>query len=497
MPDLPVPERGEGKLPKLTPRRYQGEIMSEPEKAENSVPSTETATSPAQPAEPPKSDRVTLMREKAAAKRSGPPRPAPVPSLEYQAGYNATKKIDKFDDAMERELQEAMGGLDAVDLLGDPATHDKALVATGGMKMAKVFRVHGQDVFLDLPGGRSQGILPTEQFPEGTPEIGTEVEVNIEGFDNANGLLILSRKGAALAANWDSVTIGMTVEARVTATNKGGLSVDVNGIRGFLPISQVDLYRTEEPEKLVNTKLLCMVTEVDRADQNLVVSRRALMEKEREQNREKLWAELTEGQVYEGIVRSVRDFGAFVDLGGVDGLVHVSEISWTRVKDATQILQPGQKVRVVVLKIDRETRKVGLGLKQLTDSPWANITEKYPPGSVVNGTVSKTMDFGAFVELEPAIEGLIHISELSPQRVRSVTDIVKVGQSVQVMVLTVDPEQRRISLSLKAALPKEAAPEPVASEAEAEEPEAPAKPYRPRTTPLRGGTSNKEWMKKE
>jgi small subunit ribosomal protein S1 len=192
---------------------------------------------------------------------------------------------------------------------------------------------------------------------------------------------------------------------------------------------------------------------------------------------------LAEGQVREGVVRSVKDFGAFVDLGGVDGLLHVSEMSWVRVADATKVVQPGEKVKVQVLKIDHERRKVSLGLKQLTASPWDEAAQKYFPGSVVTGKVSRLADFGAFVELEPAVEGLIHISELSPQRVRRVSEVVQVGQEVQVKVLSVDPNQRRISLSLKAAMKE---PEPEAAE-EPEEEAPPAKPPRPRTTPLRGG----------
>jgi small subunit ribosomal protein S1 len=172
-----------------------------------------------------------------------------------------------------------------------------------------------------------------------------------------------------------------------------------------------------------------------------------------------------------------------VDLGGVDGLLHVSEMSWVRVQDATKVVQPGEKVKVVVLKIDHERRKLSLGLKQLTASPWDAAAQKYFAGSVVAGKVTRLMDFGAFVELEPAVEGLIHVSELAPQRVRRVADVVQVGQEVQVKVLSVDPAQRRISLSLKAALPKE---EPEAAE-EPEEEAPPARPARPRTTPLRGG----------
>jgi small subunit ribosomal protein S1 len=432
-------------------------------------------------------DRVQLQREKTAARLAK--KGARVPSLEKEQTYGYGKQAEAFDADLERELQEAMGGLSEKQMYGEPATSRRPQPGSEGPKKGKVFRIHGPDVFIDLPGGRTQGVMPLLQFPEGPPAIGTEVEVHIEGFDNANGVLLLTRKGAAIEANWDSVSVGQTVEARVTAVNKGGVSVDVNGIRGFMPISQIDLYRVENAEQYVNQKLLCLVTEVDRLEKNLVVSRRALLEKEREENREKLWAELAEGQVRQGIVRSVREFGAFVDLGGMDGLLHVSEMSWTRVKDPNQVVQPGQTVKVVVLKIDRETRKLSLGLKQLTASPWDSAAEKYPSGTVVTGKVSRLMDFGAFVELEPAVEGLIHISELAPQRVRRVTDVVKEGQEVQVMVLNVDKEQRRIALSLKAALPKETEPE---VEEEAEEEEVPVKPPKPRTTPLRGGLGERK-----
>lgn len=462
--------------------------MEKPSETPTTAPETSApeTSAPETPHIQDKPDRVQLLREK-AAQRSKPvetPRP---PSLQHEMTYGFGKKIDAFDDEMERQLQEAMGGMSTEALLGEPEQHGKhgKPAAPEGPKKGKVFRIHGQDVFIDLPGGRSQGVMPLMQFPT-PPKIGEEIEVHIEGFDKANGLLILSRKGAAVEANWESVAEGQIVEARVTETNKGGLAVVVNGIRGFMPISQIELFRVENLEPYVNQRLLCMVTEVDPVERNLVVSRRALLEKEREENREKLWANLAEGQIYQGVVRQVKDFGAFVDIGGVDGLLHVSEMSWERVADARKVLEPGQSVKVVVLKIDREKRKLSLGAKQLVASPWDDAPTKYAPGSTVKGTVSRVADFGAFVELEPAIEGLIHISELAPQRVRRVTDIVKVGQEVQVVVLNVDVAARRISLSLKAALPKE--PEPVEEETPEEEPAAPVKPPKPRTTPLRGGT---------
>jgi small subunit ribosomal protein S1 len=429
-------------------------------------------------------------RQKPPRERNRSPNVGRVPSLEQDLSFGK-KPIDKFDEAMERELQEAMGGLSDQDLYAEESPRARG-TPEPGPKKGKVFRIHGQDVFIELPGGRTQGVLPILQFTEGPPALGTEVEVHIEGFDSANGVYLLSRKGAAVEADWSSVAAGMIVEARVTGTNKGGLEVDVNGIRGFMPISQIELFRVDDTAPYVNQRLRCLVAEVDPVERNLVVSRRALLDKEREENREKLWQELAEGQVRQGIVRSVKPFGAFVDLGGVDGLLHVSEMSWTRVQDAATVVQPGQSLKVVVLKIDRDTRKVGLGLKQLMPSPWDNISEKYHTGSLATGKVSRLTDFGAFVELEPAVEGLIHISELSPQRVRRVMDIVKEGQEVQVIVLSVDPAQRRISLSLKAALAKAAEAEASAEQAAEEaEPEEPEEPPRPRTTPLRGGLNER------
>src|SRR5439155_25889368 len=215
----------------------------------------------------------------------------------------------------------------AKDIYGEPAQQQRprpAGDAKPGALKGKVVSVHNADVFVDVPGGRSQGVLPLMQFPDGPPAPGTEVEVTIEGYDGANGLLLLSRKGAAVSADWSSIAEGMTVEARVTAANKGGLEVDVNGIRAFMPISQIELFRVENIESYINQRLLCLVTEVVPSERNLVVSRRALLEREREESREKLWTTLAEGQVREGIVRSVRDFGAFVDIGGADGLLHVS-----------------------------------------------------------------------------------------------------------------------------------------------------------------------------
>jgi small subunit ribosomal protein S1 len=391
-----------------------------------------------------------------------------------------------LDAEIERELEMALADIGSQSLMPEQPKAKAGAAASPtppGVKRGRVVAVHGPDVFIDA-GGRSQGVLPLLQFPEGKPAVGSEVDVVIEGYDAANGLLNLSRPLAAVAhVDWSSVAEDMIVEARVTGANKGGLEVDVNNIRGFIPISQLDLYRVEDTTPYLNQRLRCLVVEANATERNLVLSRRAVLEKEREQNREKLWAELAEGQVREGIVRSVRDFGAFVDLGGVDGLLHVSEMSWTRVEDPTKVVQPGQKLQVVVTKMDREARKLGLGLKQLLASPWDDIDTRYSTGTIINGKVTRVADFGAFVELEPGIEGLVHISELSHQRVSRVSSVVRVGQVVEVQVLKVDKEAKRVSLSLKGP-----APAPVAAAAEEKaEPEAPPRKLPPLKKPLKGG----------
>src|SRR5262249_42705168 len=270
----------------------------------------------------------------------------------------------------------------------------------------------------------------------------------------------------------------------------GGVEVDVDGIRGFLPISQIDLSRVEDAAMYVNQRFKAIVTEVNPREKNLVVSRRELMEQERAELRERTWAALEEGQVREGVVRSVKDFGAFVDLGGVDGLLPIGEMSWSRIAKADDLVKIGDKVTVKVLKIDRTTRKLTLGLKQLTPSPWEGAAEKYPRGVIVKGKVTKSMDFGASVEPEPGLQGLTHTPELAPTRVRAAADIVKPGQEVEVRILKVEPEVKKIALSLLPDPRKTpAAPEEEGTEGE---PEAPPPPKPERKVPLKGGLGDRD-----
>ncbi|MCI0641151.1 MAG: S1 RNA-binding domain-containing protein [Gemmataceae bacterium] len=474
--------------------------MSEQEKPpEQPAPASTQPASPTPPVAGHAKERDT-KRDAPQGYPSGMPRRRvreAVPTLEQEQRYGGGEfKMKDLDDEIAGELEAALAGISDKDLLGADSSQNvqQAAVQDPARKQGKVLAVHGPDVFVDVPGGRSQGVISLQQFPDGPPEVGTLVDFSIEGYDSANGLLLLSRRGAAVIADWSSVADGMTVEARVVETNKGGLSVDVNGIRGFMPISQIDLYRVENAEQFVNQKLLCIVTDVNKEERNLVVSRRAYLEKQREEQRDKLWVELAEGQVREGVIRSVRDIGAFVDLGGVDGLLHVSEMSWKRGVDPETIVQPGQTVRVAVVKLDRDKRRISLSLKELEGNPWEKIEERFGIGQTVPATITRLMDFGAFAELEPGIEGLIHISELGRNKVWRVADVVKPGDSVSVKILSIDPNERRVSLSLRGAIPEvEVKP---ADDEEADD-ETEVKPLPKRNIPLRGGVGQEAFLMDE
>ncbi len=394
-----------------------------------------------------------------------------------------------MDDEVEAELARALGEMPE-DKLYAADSVSQGSQGKGGNKKGKVLSIHGDDVFVDI-GGRSQGVVPFETFAT-EPKVGDEIEVVIKGFDGANGCMLLALPGAAeRTVDWSSVARGMIVDARVTGTNKGGLSVEVNSIRGFLPISQLEMFRVEDTAPYVNQKIRCMITEVEPAEKNLVVSRRALLEQERAEQQEKLWAELAEGQKRTAIVGNIKDFGAFVDLGGTDALLPTGEMAWQKVEDPTKFVSPGQRIEVKVIRLDKEKRKVTVSLRECMSSPWDEVENNFPVGSIVPGKVTRIMDFGAFIELAPGIEGLLHISEVASKRVFRVTDVVKVADTVEVKVIKYDPETRRMSLSLKAVQKEkeEAAltvAEQVAADAEAAEDATPRKPIH-RRTDLKGG----------
>ncbi len=312
--------------------------------------------------------------------------------------------------------------------------------------------IHADDVFLDL-GFRIPGIVQLRSF-EGTdpPEIGQKIDVVIRKVDEAEGLIAvnLPRGKQKLGGNWDAVEVGQIVDCVVNKTNKGGLEVTVGGLRGFLPAGQVDLQYVESLDPFVGQKLQVQIIEVKPEKRNLVVSRRKLLIEERKEAEKTFWESVTENQEYQGRVKTIKDYGAFIDIGGVDGFLHIGQIAWTHIKHPSEVLTEGQEVTVKVIKIDREKNRISLGMKQMTENPWVRAADTYTPESTVTGTVTRTTDFGAFIELEPGIEGLAHISELDYKRVRKVEDVLKVGQEVNAQVLDFDGKRKRISLSLKA-----------------------------------------------
>ncbi len=299
---------------------------------------------------------------------------------ENSAGLRRAQSSRGINDALQREIDEALGAKSVEEIFDEStlpslsagAMDGKGEVAPGQVRRGLVIDVDPQGVLVEL-GGKDQGVVALEQFEE-EPVVGEKIELEVVRYNRNDDLWVLSRQGAVEKSSWDTLQEGQIVEAFVEKTNKGGLEVKFGGVDAFMPISQISLYRVEDASEFVGQKLRCQVVEFDRRDKRVIVSARAVLEIEAERKREELLAELTEGDVREGVVRQVMPFGAFVDLGGVDGLVHVSQMSYVRVKDPAEVVKPGQKVKVQVLKIDRETNKISLGMKQVQPDPWTGAS---------------------------------------------------------------------------------------------------------------------------
>lgn len=373
----------------------------------------------------------------------------------------------------------------------DPSKQD--LPDKGARLQGVVQSIHADDVFLDL-GFRIPGVLQLRQF-EGAepPEIGSRIPVVVSKVNETEGLISvnLPRGKQSPGGNWDAVETGQIVDCVVTKTNKGGLEVTVGSLRGFMPAGQVDLRFVESLDGYVGQRMQVKIIEANPQKKNLVVSRRALLIEERKEKEAGFWETAEEGAICTGTVKTIKDYGAFVDLGGADGFLHIGEISWTRIGHPNEVLTEGQEVTVKILKLEKDKKKISLGMKQTSQNPWSGAAEKYIPQSVVKGRVRKITEFGAFIELEPGIDGLIHISELDWKRVRKVTDVLQDGQEVEAKVLEFDPTRKRVSLSLKQMRedPRKAEMEARAkAEAEADAAEAAAASRRPpRPANLRGG----------
>jgi small subunit ribosomal protein S1 len=329
-------------------------------------------------------------------------------------------------------------------------------VKPGGVVKGRVVGVTATHVLIDV-GYKSEGQIPIQEFTdrEGnvTVKVGDDVDVYFDSQEGEGGGIVLSRQRAENLKIWEELETAFNeergVEGLIVGKVKGGFKVDV-GVPGFLPGSHVDIRPNRNLDRFIGTRDRFAILKFNRARGNVVVSRRALLEKERDSLKQDILKILEEGVILEGTVKNITGYGAFVDLGGIDGILHISDMSWGRITHPSEIVEVGAKIKVVVLKFDAEKERISLGMKQLTPDPWHTVAEKYPVGSRVQGKVISLMDYGAFVELESGIEGLIHISEMSwTRKVAHPSKILQVGQQVEVAVLNVDPGHRRISLGLK------------------------------------------------
>ena len=330
----------------------------------------------------------------------------------------------------------------------------------GDLVDGTIVKIERDEVLVDI-GFKSEGVIPVRELsirkdadPSDLVEVGDKIEALVLQKEDKDGRLILSKKRAEYERSWISVEekfkAGEPVVGEVIEVVKGGLIIDI-GLRGFLPASLVDLRRVKDLDMYLGTELEARIIEMDRNRNNVVLSRRVLLEEGRKNERAEILAKLTKGMRLKGSVSSIVDFGAFVDLGGIDGLVHISELSWNHVNHPSEVVKVGQEVEVEVLDVDLNRERISLGLKQTQPDPWIKLVEAYPVGTIVDGTVTKIVPFGAFVALGEATEGLVHISEMAPRHIETPAQVVHVGDTVKVKVMEINPERRRISLSMKAA----------------------------------------------
>jgi len=363
------------------------------------------------------------------------------------------RNIEVSDDDIQAQFREAFGQEASPELL-EQAVGQKSGVGLqfDTIVKARVVAISGNEAVLDV-GLKSEGVVPLEEWDDpARVKVGDEVEVLVEDIDET-GMIIVSKRRADRILNWkrivETTKEGDIVKGKVLRKIKGGLLVDI-GVPVFLPASQVDIRRPADVGEYIGQEIEAKVLKIDTERRNIVISRRKLVEEERAKAKAKLLEEIAVGQVRRGVVKNIADFGAFVDLGGIDGLLHITDMSWDRIEHPSQMLKVDQEIEVKVLSIDREREKIALGLKQKEENPWEKVAERYPVGARVRGEVVNIMNYGAFVKLEPGIEGLVHISEMSwTRRINHPSEVVNVGDTVEVVVLEVDKDKQEISLGMK------------------------------------------------
>ncbi len=362
------------------------------------------------------------------------------------------EEYDIKQEEIERELEEIIGSdsLEKIEAVFDTSIKNFDL---GTILKGRILGVIGNNVILDT-GYKSEGIVPLSEFDSTEEvEVGTDIEVILESFEDDTGLIQISKRKADRIRGWEKIVNkyqeGDVVSGRVVRKIKGGLLVDV-GIPIFLPASQIDVKPPGEIAEYIGSEVTCKILKIDEIQQNIIVSRRKLIEEERNKQKREFLDSVEIGQVVKGEVKNIADFGAFIDLGGIDGLLHITDMSWGRISHPSEMLAIGDEIEVKILDIDAVKDKVSLGLKQKTENPWTNVEERYPIGSKIKGQVVNIMSYGAFIKLETGIEGLVHISEMSwTRRINHPSDVVAIGDSVEAVVLNINRDKEEISLSIK------------------------------------------------
>ncbi|MGC9453423.1 MAG: 30S ribosomal protein S1 [Phycisphaerae bacterium] len=368
--------------------------------------------------------------------------------------HNLIQSLGVSDEEVEQQLTAAAGSDNLDDVLGELV--DENVAATPGTILkGHVVNVIGDDVIIEV-GLKSEGSVPLGEFDDrDSVKPGMEVEVFLEAVESDSGLIELSKIKADRIRGWEHILAtkkeGDTVTGTVTRKIKGGLLVDIS-VPAFLPASQVDIRRPGDIAEYIGKEIQAKILKIDEGRRNIVISRRKLIEERRQEAKEKLLAEIEEGELRKGVVKNIADFGAFVDLGGIDGLLHITDMSWGRIGHPSEVVGIDEEIEVMVLRVDKEKEKIALGLKQKTPSPWDEVEKKYPVGTKVTGEVVNIVPYGVFVKLEEGLEGLVHISEMSwTKRINHPSEMVNAGDQVEVVVLDIDKEKNEISLGMKQA----------------------------------------------
>jgi small subunit ribosomal protein S1 len=468
---------------------------------------TENQSAPQQPVEAatpaPAAPGIAIGSQRDAADKSLKPSVPKAVKNAVAAPINLTDKQDVVEtielppinssaglsDDIDAEIAAALGDISMDDVVSTSQTAT-AEIEAGTRVKAVVTKIHADNVFVKLEG-QFEGVATFHHFKE-EPAEGDTVELIVRSVNGEDNLYEMAVPGAAIgASDWDELTEGDVVEANVTGSNTGGLEASVGAVSGFIPASQISRFRVEDFSPYVGKKLPCVVVEVNPEKRRLVLSHRSVLDRENEEKRKVLMAELEAGQIREGVVTKLMDFGAFVDLGGAEGLIHISKLSWSRIKHPSEAVKEGEAVKVKVESIDADSNRIGLSLRDTLAHPWENVSEDYQVDEVVKGTVTRIADFGAFVKLMPGVEGLVHISELSYKRVAKVSNVLTEGQEIEVKILSIDKESQKMSLSHKACLTPP--PKTEGGKASAPEVDEPARDLAvaPTNEPLKGGNDRK------